>query len=159
MKRYLCILCLALLAVVATPADAQNIPIGKRIPDVRPQEWMGGVRPVREAKLTCIEFFHPSSRRSKSNIESLMALSSGFTHRDFQVVIIAAGDEDAIRTALTPYAEEGIAVGIDRGNECFKALGINYLPACIIIDDQKKIIWTGDSKTLTPKLIKNLNQK
>ena len=159
MRRLFCILTIALLTVMAAPAGAQNIPIGKRIPDVRPQEWMGGVRPVREAKLTCIEFFHPSSRRSKSNIESLLALSSEFTHRDFQVVVIAAGDEEAVRTALTPYTEEGIAVGIDRDNECFKALGINYLPACIIIDDQKKIIWTGDSRTLTPKLIKNLNQK
>lgn len=159
MKRLIRTLCIAAAVVAASLTQAQNIPIGKRAPDVKPRSWLNDVRPVREAVLTCIEFYHPSSSRSLANIESLVALSSEFTHRNFQVMVVAAGDEAAVKKALMPFADEGIAIGLDRDNECFKAFGVNYLPSCIIIDDQRKIVWTGDSKSLTPQLIKSLNQK
>ena len=163
MRRELYIFCAALLMSLALSlsgtAHAQNIPIGKRIPDVRPQEWLNGERPVREAKLTCIEFFHPSSKRSRTNLEHLKFLAGEFLHRDFQVVVIAAGDEETVRTELTPYTDEGLAVGLDTDNACFKAFGVTYLPACVIIDEQKRTIWTGDSKLLTQRLINDLKHQ
>ena len=159
MRRFLRILCIVVLTAAAGSVCAQNIPIGKRIPDVKPQSWLDGVRPVRDSKLTCIEFYHPSSKRSRTNLEHLQFLAGEFLHRDFQVVVIAAGDEQAVEKALAPFTDEGIAVGLDTDNACFKAFGVTYLPACVIIDDQKKTVWTGDSKSLTVKLIENLKQK
>lgn len=155
-KYFLRILCTVALISAALAADAQNIPIGRRIPDTRPQTWLNGVRPMRDAKLTCIEFYHPASKRSRSNVDSLMRLSDEFLRRDFQVVVIAAGDRQAVEQQLADVLEVGIPVGLDSDNGCFKDFGVNYLPACIIIDDKQKTLWTGDSRTLTPRTIKNL---
>ena len=158
MRRFLYILCTALLTLAAVRADAQTIPIGRRIPDVKPQTWLHGVRPVRESQLTCIEFYHPSSRRSLANIDSLIRLSGEFLRKDFQVVVVAAGDEQTVGRQLASCVDEGIPVGIDRDGECFKAFGVTYLPACIIIDDRQKTVWTGDSRTLTAQTIRNMNK-
>ena len=140
-------------------AAAQNTPIGKRIPDVRPNEWLNDVRPLRESKITCVEFFHHASDRSRKNIEHLKMLSEKFTRKDFQVVIVAGGDAESIKKELTQLTNEGFPVGMDLDGECFKACGVNYLPACVIFDNQRKTLWTGDSKSLTAKLIENLKQQ
>ena len=159
MRRFFYILCLAVLTVVTAPAAAQNTPIGKRIPDVRPHTWLNGVRPSRESRLTCIEFFHPSSKRSMANVANLQSLAARFPRKDFQVVVVASGDAEAVENALLTLTDEGIAVAADTDNACFKAFGVTYLPACVVIDDQKRTVWTGDSKLLTPQLINNLKQK
>ena len=156
MKTVLRILCIVALVLCTAATDAQNIPIGKRIPDVKPQSWLHGVRPARDAKLTCVEFYHPSSKRSRSNIDSLLRLSGEFLRKDFQVVVIASGDEPAIEQQLAGCVDEGVPVGLDTAGECFKALGVNYLPSCIIFDERQKILWAGDSRSLTPQTIKNL---
>ena len=159
MRGFVRTVCIAALMFAAASVQAQNIPIGKRIPDVRPQTWLNGMRPLREAKLICIEFFHPASARSRSNVESLLLLSSEFARRDFQIVVVAGGDAEAVKNALSSFTDRGVAVGFDSSGECFKAFGVDYLPACIIVDEQRKTLWTGDSKTLTDKTIKNLTQK
>ena len=156
MRRFLYIICTALLTLAAGRADAQNIPIGRRAPDVKPQSWLHGVRPVRDAKLTCIEFYHPASARSRANIDSLILLTREVLRKDFQVIVVAAGDETVVERQLAVCTEEGVPVGLDPENQCFKALGVTYLPACIIVDDRQKILWTGDSRTLTPQIIGNL---
>ena len=156
MKRFFYILCAVLLTLTAGSAGAQNIPIGRRIPDVRPQTWLHGVRPVRDSKFTCIEFYHPASSRSRANIDSLMVLTDKLLRKDFQVIVVAAGDEQTVGKQLETPLDEGIPVGLDSTGECFKALGVTYLPASIIIDDRQKIVWAGDSRTLTPQMIQNL---
>ena len=159
MRHFFYILCIAFAMFSATPAEAQNAPIGKRIPDVKPDVWLNEVRPLRDAKLTCVEFFHPASTRSRKNIEHLKSLAENFARKDFQVVIVAGGDADSVSEELLPLTADGIAVGLDLDNDCFEALEVNYLPACLIFDSQRKAVWTGDSKLLTAKLIDNLKQQ
>lgn len=160
MKRFLYTICIALLTLLSTrTADAQTIPIGRRIPEVKPEAWLNDLRPMRESKLTCIEFFHPSSKRCVDNLPNLLHLSGEFLHKDFQVIVIASGDSQKIEEILTPYTEEGIAVGLDPGGKCFKALGVVYLPACVLIDDQKKVVWTGDSRLMTPRFIEVMQKQ
>ena len=159
MRHLFHLLGIVAIMLVATSAAAQNIPIGKRIPDVKPQSWLNGVRPLRDSGLTCIEFYHPASKRSMANIDNLRQLAENFTRKDLQIVVVAAGDAEAVESALGSSTDEGVAVGLDTENNCFKAFGVTYLPACVIIDDQKKTVWAGDSKSLTMKLINNLKQK
>ena len=97
--------------------------------------------------------------RSRRNIEHLDSLAAHFPRKDFQFVVIAAGEAEAVAKALTPLTAEGVAVGLDTDNDCFKAFGVSYLPACVIIDNQRKAVWTGDSRSLTAKLIEDLKQQ
>ena len=159
MRRIFHILCIMILMLVAAPAAAQTMPIGKRIPDVRPHEWLDAVRPLRDSKLTCIEFFHPSSKRSLDNMPNLLHLSGEFLHKDFQVIVIASGDSRKVEELLKPYTDEGIAVGLDPDGQCFKAFGVVYLPACVLIDDQRKVVWTGDSRLMTPRFIEVMKKQ
>ena len=153
MIRFVRTICIAALLLAAAAVQAQTLPIGKRVPDVKPEMWLDGLRPMRESKLTCIEFFHPSSKRCLDNIKHLLQLSGEFLHKDFQVVVVASGDPQQIDNLLKPYTDEGIAVGIDTDGQCFKAFGVVYLPACVLIDDQKKVVWTGDSRLMSARFI------
>lgn len=153
MKKIL-MLAFALLSVAAV---AQNVPLGKRIPEIKPRVWLGGRMPSPDAGLTCMEFFHPKNARTLHNVEHLQLLRSQ-TGGAFDIIVVSGGDEPSTRQALEHLPVEGMAVAMDESSRWFGRFEVTYLPACIVVDGDGRALWTGDSKQLTPAIILKLKK-
>lgn len=151
--RKILMLAFALLSVSA--ACAQNVPLGKRIPEIKPQSWLGGRTPSADAGLTCIEFFHPKSARSLGNVEHLRQLRAE-TGGAFDIVVVSGGDERSTGESLSRFLGDGTAVAVDEQARWFNRFEVSYLPACMVVGSDGRVLWTGDSKQLTPAMIRKL---
>lgn len=151
---------LSLLALLsfASNAAAQTVQLGKRVPDIRPREWLAGVRPSGDAQLYAIEFCHAGSQRSIANLEKLRLLAQQ-TGGGFQIIAVAGGDRSTAAEAFKKFADEGLAVAIDDEGRYFKSFGVTYLPACAITDKSGRALWVGDSGQLTPAMIQRLKEQ
>ncbi|MDE6777987.1 MAG: hypothetical protein K2J51_00720 [Alistipes sp.] len=149
------ILMLAFALLSVTAAAAQNVPLGKRIPEIKAQSWLGGRMPSADAGLRCIEFFHPKSARSLANVEHLRQLRAE-TGGAFDIIVVSGADERSTGESLARYADDGTAVAVDEPARLFGRFGVSYLPACMVVGSDGRVLWTGDSKQLTPAMIRKL---
>jgi len=149
---------LSFAVAAALCAAAQNAPLGKRLPDIKPKVWLDGVLPAQNARITCLEFYHPKSSRSRQNIAHLKELAAA-AGGDVRIIVIAGGDERTAADSLRRYIGGGTAVAIDEANRYFEMFDVAYLPACIIVDDHGRAIWVGDSGQLTTERIRELKDQ
>lgn len=70
MKKVLLTLLLALALPVAA-AEAQNIALGERVPEVKVPAWLRGGKPAATPGLTYVEFFHSSNPACTASLEQL----------------------------------------------------------------------------------------
>ena len=74
MKKVLLTLLLALALPVAA-AEAQNIALGERVPEVKVPAWLRGGKPAATPGLTYVEFFHSSNPACTALLEQLRAIT------------------------------------------------------------------------------------
>ena len=74
MKKVLLTLLLALALPVAA-AEAQNIALGERVPEVKVPAWLRGGKPAATPGLTYVEFFHSSNPACTASLEQLRAIT------------------------------------------------------------------------------------
>lgn len=152
MKKVLLILLFAALLPFAA-ADAQNIALGERVPELKVPAWarrtetrshaaadLRRVLPVVDAG------WHP--RRLKQ----LRAMTDKLGTK-LRVVVITQEKEDKIGPLLRPYLSPQISVAIDAGGKIFTAFGVQYVPFGVLVDSKNRALWQGNSLHLTPEII------
>ena len=111
MKKILLILLLAALLPFAA-ANAQNIALGERVPELKVPAWLDGQKPAATPRLTYVEFFQSSNAACITSLKQLRAMTDKLGTK-LRVVVITQEKEDKIGPLLRPYLSPQISVAID----------------------------------------------
>ncbi|EFR56924.1 hypothetical protein HMPREF9720_1104 [Alistipes sp. HGB5] len=151
MKKVLLILLFAALLPFAA-ADAQNIALGERVPELKVPAWLDGQKPAATPRLTYVEFFQSSNAACITSLKQLRAMTDKLGTK-LRVVVITQEKEDKIGPLLRPYLSPQISVAIDAGGKIFTAFGVQYVPFGVLVDSKNRALWQGNSLHLTPEII------
>ncbi|WP_295936457.1 hypothetical protein [uncultured Alistipes sp.] len=154
MKKVLLISLFTLLAVTApfAAAEAQNIALGERVPDLKVSSWLRGQKPAANTKLTYIEFFHSSNKSSLSSLAKLKALADKSAGQ-MQVVVVTQEKEEVVAPLLAKYLSSNVSVAMDPDGKIFSAFGVQYVPFGVLVNTKSRALWLGNSQQLTPEII------
>lgn len=139
----------------ALSAEAQNIAIGERVPELKVTTWLGGQQPAT-AQLTYIEFFHSSNKTSLQSLDQLKA-TVGKSGGKLRVLVIVQDEEQAL-LILKPYLSERIGVGIDSSGKTFSNFGVTYVPFGVLTDAKNRALWMGNSLQMDSALIEKISK-
>ena len=134
MKKVLLTLLLALALPVAA-AEAQNIALGERVPEVKVPAWLRGGKPACTASL-----------------EQLRAITDKLGAK-LHVVVVTRENEEKIAPLLSPFLSRHISVALDTGGRIFSAFNVQYVPFGVLVDSRNRALWMGNSLQLTPEII------
>lgn len=115
MKKVLLTLLLALALPVAA-AEAQNIALGERVPEVKVPAWLRGGKPAATPGLTYVEFFHSSNPACTASLEQLRAITDKLGAK-LHVVVVTRENEEKIAPLLSPFLSRHISVALDTGGQ------------------------------------------
>ena len=147
MKKVLLTLLLALALPVAA-AEAQNIALGERVPEVKVPAWLRGGKPAATPGLTYVEFFHSSNPACTASLEQLRAITDKLGAK-LHVVVVTRENEEKIAPLLSPF----LSVALDTGGRIFSAFNVQYVPFGVLVDSRNRALWMGNSLQLTPEII------
>ena len=149
MKKALLIL---LSAWILTPsgAEAQNIILGEKVPELKAAGWIDNRHPA-PAAVTYLEFFHSSNPACIASLKRLKALASK-PKSPLRVIVVTREDTARIAPMLRPHLSERVSATIhaERG---FSAFGVTYVPFGVLIDTRNRALWMGNSLQFNEKLI------
>lgn len=151
MKKVLLILLLA-SCIPFVSAEAQNIALGERVPELKVPAWLQGRKPAAGAGLTYVEFFDSSNEACIASLRQLRTLTDKLGAK-LRVVVVTREKEDKIAPLLAPFLSPHISVAMDTGDRIFTAFGVQYVPFGVLVDARNRALWMGNSLQLTPETI------
>lgn len=137
-------------------AQAQNIALGERVPELKISGWLEGRQPI-SAPMTYIEFFHSSNKEGVRSLEQLKATAEKLGGR-LRIVIVAQENEEKIAAILIPFVSPQMGVGFDPSGKTFTNFGVSYLPFGVLTDAKNRALWMGNSLQLTPAFIEKISK-
>ena len=98
MKRFLCILLVAIACSNAASLWAQRVEVGSRAPHIADVEWISD--PLEESgKWLMVEFFHSSNKDCREHIDHLNALAKDYRH-DMEVLVLTREPSEQVAAML-----------------------------------------------------------
>lgn len=152
MKRLLVIL-IFLLSCRYT-ANAENVIIGDKLPEMQLRAWLMDTKPV-DKPLSCILFHHTESDLCCSCLEQVKQLVYDYSS-NINLVIITKEEYAKAGVALTEHLCDNVGVAFDDKGLTFRAFGVSFIPFCVICDDKNRAVWCGNGMTLDKEIIKNI---
>lgn len=143
MKRLFAII----LAIIVLPlaAQAQNIIVGDKMPDMHVRKWLMDTEPS-EAEYSCLLFFHSRSHLCQRTLGNLKRHISNYGDR-LNLTIITKEEYEQAGVALTEHLKERIGVAFDDGGKTFRYFGVKFIPFCVI-SHKKRVVWYGNGALL-----------
>ena len=146
---------LALVWVVAVEADAQNIRLGDRLPDIP----LSNELDVAYKDYVCLTFINTESTPCLTAIENIVGIVKEHTP-NMELVFVcnqSPGCEQDI-AHLTEDIKHTMAY--DSEGRIFKALGIEYVPYMVIYSTKRnRVEWFGSMRQLSESTIKQIIKK
>lgn len=133
------------------PLRAQNAALGQKVPEIRAEAWLNGVRPA-SAPLTVLTFFSVSNPLCGQTIEHLYALMEKTDNR-LRVILVTRDDEAKIAPVMAPYYSPRMTVAFDADGKIFNSFGVNYVPFSLLIDLRNRLLWQGNPLRLTENIV------
>ena len=147
MKRFFVLF--ALMIATTVVASAQNMSIGTKVPAIAPAEWYGAQLTVQNEPVL-VEFFHTTNRDAKARAAELARLAKKYDG-ELKVVVVVSQPieigEDVVDTT------SGYFVAVDTARKIHNAYGVKYVPYSVLVDGKGRLVWLGNSKSLTDKQI------
>lgn len=149
MKKALLIL-LAVCGLGISLAQAQNIILGEKVPDLKPAGWIDNRHPA-PASITYVEFFHSSNPACLRSLKRLRDLATR-SKPAMRVIVVTREDTARIAPLIRPYLGQRVsaAVHAERG---FAAFGVTYVPFGVLIDSRNRALWMGNSLQINEQII------
>lgn len=149
MKKALLIL-LAAWCLTPSDAEAQNIILGEKVPELKAAGWIDNRHP-QPAPVTYVEFFHSSNPACITSLKRLKTLTTR-PKSHLRVIIVTREDTTRIAPLLRPYLSERVTATFhaDRG---FAAFGVTYVPFGVLIDARNRALWMGNSLQFNEQII------
>lgn len=146
MKRIAIII--AIIITAMTSAEAQNIRLGEKIPDISVVSELGSELKLGKKEHVCMIFVHSQS------VPCVIALTEMEDIRDtlienFDVVLITSEQSDIEAEIMERLNTKGMTIAYDNDRETFKSFGINYVPFAVIFDKRRcRVQWFGPIRHL-----------
>lgn len=152
MKKF--IILLTLIIGFATKADAENIVLGEKLPDMRISAWLMDLQPD-DAPYTCILFHHSESPLCDKVIKRAKRLIN--KHKsEFRLIIVTKEEYAAAGVALTEHLADNTGVAFDERGRTFRAFGVKFIPFCIISDSKNRALWCGNGAALGEQVVEKI---
>lgn len=132
-------------------ASAQNAALGERVPEIKSETWLGGIRPD-EAPSTVILFFSASNPACVTSLERLHALAEKANGR-LRVIVVTRDEEARVAPVATPYLSPRMTVAFDTDGKIYKNFGVNYIPFALLTDTRNRVLWQGNSLHLNETIL------
>jgi hypothetical protein len=145
MKKIIWLLA-TLLGLGSWVAQAQNIVIGQKSPELKNIEWLEGHEPV-ETELTCIVFFHSSNRSSIEALRHVDEMAESECGR-LRIIVVTQEPVEKIEPMLKPYLSERLGVVLDPKKKVFGAFGVHYVPLGVLLNARNRVEWVGNPQQL-----------
>ena len=149
MKKFLLIL--TALSLTGTAAMAQKLTIGERAAEIKSTRKMG-TKQVAGEKIKVIEFFHCSNKQCAARLEELDRLAKKYDGT-LEVTVVTRDPAEKAMPILKPESRS-YQVVIDEDGKVFENYGVKYVPFAVLVDKKGKVIWFGNSSSLTEDMIK-----
>ncbi|MEG0788928.1 MAG: hypothetical protein RSB23_02435 [Alistipes sp.] len=153
MKRVVLIFTLLLCFCVA---EAQNIVLGTRVPELKVQTWLEGRQPA-PSELTYIEFFHSASKSGFASLDHLKLISNKLSTK-LSIIVIVQEQETKTLDRLRPYCSGQMYIGIDNSGKDFLNFGVSYVPFGVLVNAKDRALWMGNTLKLTPAFIEKIEK-
>lgn len=145
---------LIVLTIVATSSLwAQKLVIGERAPELKVKEWVDK-KPTVESQAKLIEFFYSASKPSIDRLRILDELSEKYKTK-LLVIIIAKEDREKIVQVVNPGSRK-FYTALDDAGKSFSSYGVQFVPFSVIVDARGKVLWMGNSASLSDEVINNV---
>ena len=144
MKKALLIL-LAAWLLTPSDAEAQNIILGEKVPELKAPGWIDNRHP-RPAQVTYVEFFHSSNPACITSLKRLKKLTDSPNAR-LRVIVVTREDTARIAPLLRPYLSQRISATFHADR------GVTYVPFGVLIDARHRALWMGNSLQFNEQII------
>lgn len=158
MKRFFIWINLLLLTCLFAKgsAEAQNIVLGERLPEMRIGAWLMDMQP-EDCDYTLILFHHSESRQCRRALQRAEEIIKKYPQ--FNIVILTKEPYSKAGVELTGHLADRIGVAFDNGGRTFAFYGVKFIPFCVICDKRERAIWCGNTLTLNNKIIEQIITK
>lgn len=157
MKRLLAIA--SLMMMLMTSAEAQDITLGGRLPNINVHSAMGPELGLIEHEYVCLVFIHSESLPCVAALESFNALADSFSDT-MAVVLLTPEQRSNEQDALARYVDSNTTVAFDNEHRTFKAFGVEYVPFGVVFDTKRRRVqWFGTIAQLTEATIRTITNK
>ena len=156
MKRFLCILLVAIACSNTASLWAQRVEVGSRAPHIADVEWISD--PLEESgKWLMVEFFHSSNKDCREHIDHLNTLAKDYRH-DMEVLVLTREPSEQVASMLL-HEYQYCYIGIDEDGKVFRAFNVKHVPYAVIINPKGIIAWAGNPLTLNNETLKKTLNK
>ena len=118
-------------------------------PALAPAEWYGAQLTVQNEPML-VEFFHTSNRDAKARAAELARLAKKYDG-ELKVVVVVSQPVEIVEDVVDTTS--GYFVAVDTARKIHNAYGVKYVPYSVLVDSKGRLVWIGNSKSLTDKQI------
>ena len=131
---------------------SENSPIGKAMPELKVERWIGGKPEVRE-HFQLIYLWAPWSAASKKFLPDVSALQGKFTK---DVVFFGLVSEAANDPETDAGVKAEFPTAIDSTEGFIGALGVTSVPQVVLVDPKGNVRYIGHPAALTEKRLQEI---
>lgn len=143
-----------IFALALQAVAAQTLVVGEKVPDFRVREWADMRRPMAAPhRMMLVEFFHSSNQESVNRLAELNRLAKQYAGG--LTVIVITKEESPEVAGMLRKASALYYIGTDDNSRTFTAFGVQYVPYAVLIDPKGRLLWMGNSTTMTADVIEN----
>lgn len=151
--KHLAIILFSLLCATYS-ASAQKVIIGDKIPTIKSNAWLMDAEPD-SAPYTCIVFYHSESELCIKSLENIKGFCGEYNGL-FNLVVITKEDYAEAGVTLTSFLDNHSGVLFDNNGKIFNDFGVKFVPFSVIYNAKHKIVWCGNSASLTLEIFRNI---
>lgn len=133
-------------------AAQQRLVIGEKAPELKIMQWVGD-KPEEGRRARLIEFFQAGGAPSVERLPKLWSIAKQY-HSTLTVILVSKDSEESLKAVLPSYPP--FFTGIDGSGATFSAYSVKFVPFSVLTDDRGRILWFGNSASLTNDLLMGL---
>ncbi|MBR2429361.1 MAG: thioredoxin family protein [Alistipes sp.] len=146
MKRIIIIMTTALLWCAS--ANAQNIRLGEKIPEISVESILGEQLRLIEQEYTCLIFMHSKCEPCATALPQFHKIASPISER-LAVVLLTNESSDMEEELNQRFGSYVTSIAFDRNKHTYRAFGINFVPFGVIYHTKnRRIEWFGSIQQL-----------
>jgi hypothetical protein len=137
-------------AGLADPVS-DNSPIGKPVPALEPEKWIGG-KPTLTGKYALLAVWSPKSVPCEKWIPTWNELNKKFGDKITMAGVTAATENDVAQS----NAKMDFPCALDTDGKFIAAAGVTSVPCVLLLDPNGVIRYQGHPAAITPEVLQNI---
>ncbi|MBQ2364021.1 MAG: hypothetical protein II288_00480 [Alistipes sp.] len=136
-------------------AEAQNIRLGEKIPDIHVISDMGEKLELIDTECVCLIFVHAESKPSINAVHSFRGIAEALGDEISFVLLFY--EEPSPTSIENFYLTENTTIATDYEHRTFHNFEINYVPYAVIYEKRRdRALWFGSTQQLNQEMLKQI---